>query len=167
MNNWLRRILGMAGMCLAWAAGWAITGLLIGIASLLLPFLPWAAFFKVFDAPLPALGLPGFIGGAIFSLLIGLAERRQDFEALSLARFSGWGAAAGLLLSLVPAAMVSVGLATLNRPGDMWYLTAIIIGPLTLMGAVSGAGSLLLARAARPCRNLLARLLENDQIKGG
>lgn len=161
MNNWLRRILGMVGMCLTWTAGWAVTGLLIGIASLLLPFLPWDSFFRVFDAPLPALGMPGFIGGAFFSVLIGLAERRRGFESLSLGRFGAWGAAAGLLLSLVPAAMVSVGLATLNRPADLWQLTALISGPLTLLGAVSGAGSLLLARTARPWRNLLACLLDN------
>lgn len=159
MNNRLRWILGMVGMCFTWAAGWAITGLLIGVASLLLPFLPWDSFFKFFDAPLPALGMPGFIGGAFFSVLIGLAERRRGLAALSLARFSGWGAAAGLLLSLVPAALVSVGLATLNRPDGLWQLTAVISGPLTLLGAVSGFGSLLLSRVARPWRTLLARLL--------
>lgn len=162
MNKWLRRIFGMVGMCLTWTAGWAMTGLLIGVASLLLPFLPWESFFKVFDAPLPALGMPGFIGGAFFSALIGLAERRRGFEALSLGRFGVWGAAAGLLLSLVPAAMVSVGLATLNRPESLWQLTVVICGPLTLLGALSGAGSLLLARAARPWRTMLARLLAGD-----
>lgn len=162
MNNLTRRILGIAGMCLTWAAGWAVGGLLIGIASLLLPFLPWDAFFRVFDAPLPALGLPGFIGGAFFSLLISLGERRRAFEALSLYRFGAWGAAAGLLLSLVPAGLASVGLATLDRPDSLCRLTALISGPLTLLGAVSGFGSLLLARAAGPWRTLLARLLAGD-----
>lgn len=128
----------------------------------MLPFLPWDSFFKVFDAPLPALGMPGFIGGVFFSVLTGLAERRRSFEELSLSRFGVWGAAAGLLLSLVPAAMVSAGLATLNRPDNMWQLTALISGPLTLLGALSGFGSLLLARAARPWRALLTRLLAGD-----
>jgi len=44
--------------------------------------------------------------------------------------------------------MAAVGLATLNRPDSLWKLTAFIGGPLTLMGAVSGAGSLLLARVS-------------------
>lgn len=159
MNNWLGRMRGMVWLCLTWAAAWAIAGLLIGVTSLVTPFLPWDAFFNVFDAPLPALGLPGFIGGAIFSVVLGLGENRRRLEELSLARFGAWGALAGLLLSLVPAAMVSVGLATLNRPDSLWKLTTAISGPLTLMGAVSGAGSLLLARTARPWRTLLARLL--------
>lgn len=160
MSNWPLRLRGMAWMCLTWAAGWAVTGLLIGVTSLVTPFLPWDAFFRVFDAPLPALGMPGFIGGALFSIVIGTAEHRSRFEDLSLGRFGAWGAAAGLLLSLVPAAMVSVGLAELNHPDfSLWKLTAVISGPLTLLGAVSGAAALQLARKARLWRKLLLQLL--------
>lgn len=159
MNNWLQRIRGAIGICLSWAAGWAATGLLIGVSSLLLPRLPWDAFFRVFDAPLPALGMPGAIAGAFFSVLIGFAEQRR-FEDLSLPRFSAWGALAGLLLSLVPAAMASAGLADIEHPDfGLWRLTAMISGPLTLLGAVSGCALLLLARRARPWRTLLSQLL--------
>lgn len=163
MSNWLLRLRGMGWMCLTWAAGWAIAGLLIGATSLVTPWLPWAAFFRVFDAPLPALGMPGFIGGGIFSIVIGFAERRSKFEDLSMGRFTAWGAASGLLLSLVPAAMVAVGLAELNRPDlGLWKLTALIGGPLTLMGAVSGAAALRLARAARLWRTPLLQLLASE-----
>lgn len=163
MNNWLLRLRGMVWMCLTWAAGWAIAGLLIGATSLVTPWLPWDAFFRVFDAPLPALGMPGFIGGGIFSIVIGFAEHRSKFEDLSPGRFTAWGAAAGLLLSLVPAAMVAMGLAELNRPDlGLWKLTALIGGPLTLMGAVSGAAALRLAGAARLWRTLLLQLLGSE-----
>jgi len=163
MGNWLLRAAGAAGMSFTWGAGWAIAGFIIGAASLATPFLPWDAFFRVFDAPLPALGLPAFIGGGIFSVVIGFAEHRSKFEELSLGRFTAWGALAGLLLSLVPAAMVGAGLAHLSRPDmGLWKLTALISGPLTLLGAVSGAASLLLARSARPWRTLLLRLLDGE-----
>lgn len=162
MSDWLLRLRGMVLMCLTWAAGWALAGLLTGAASLATPFLPWDAFFRIFDAPLPALGMPGFIGGALFSIIIGLAESRGKFEEMSLGRFGAWGASAGLLLSLVPAAMVAVGLAELNRPGlGLWKLTAVICGPLTLLGAVSGFASLLLARRARFWKTMLLQLLGN------
>jgi hypothetical protein len=59
---------------------------------------------------LPALAVPGFVGGACFSVVLGIAGRRRRFEDLSLSRFAAWGALGGLLLSLVPAAMVAVGL---------------------------------------------------------
>lgn len=159
MNNLVRWLLGTGGLCLTWAAGWAVTGVLIGAASVALPFLPWEPFFKIFDAPLPALGMPGFIGGAFFSALIGLAERRRGPEALSPGRLAAWGAVAGLLLGLLPAAMVAAGLATLNHPAGLWRLTAVILGPLILLGGLSGFASLLLARAARPWKKLLALLL--------
>jgi len=163
INNWLGRVRGATGICLTWAAGWAVAGVLIGVSSLLLPGLPWDRFFEIFDAPLPALAMPGFIGGAFFSALLGMARNRGRFEDLSLAAFIAWGAAGGLLLSLVPAAMVSVGLATLNRPEGLWKLTAMISGPLILLSVVSAAGSLLLARVARPWRTLIVQLLASDQ----
>lgn len=150
MQRWLRRIRGTVGMGLTWAVGWALAGLLIGVTSWLLPALPWDSFFEVFDAPLPALAIPGFFGGALFSTVLGIAERRRSFAELSLPRVAGWGAVSGLLLSLVPAALVTVGLATANRPDfGIWQFTATISGPLTLLSALSASGSLALARKAK------------------
>jgi hypothetical protein len=136
-------------MGLTWAAGWAVFGLLVGVTSLLLPGLPWDAFFEIFDAPLPALAVPGFVGGALFSVVLGIAARRRRFEQLSLPRFTVWGAVGGLLLSLVPVAMVAAGLATASGGSiGLWRLTAIIAGPLALLSAGSAAGTLVLARKA-------------------
>jgi hypothetical protein len=136
-------------MALSWAAGWALFGLLIGVASKLLPGLPWHYFFDVFDAPLPALAVPGFVGGALFSTVLGIAGRGRRFDELSLPRFAAWGAVGGVLLSLVPAAMVTVGLATFRAGAlGLWQLTAVVSGPLALLGAASASGSLLLARRA-------------------
>ncbi len=146
MKRWLRRIRGAVGMGLTWAVGWALFGVLIGVTSILLPGLPWDLFFEVFDAPLMALAIPGFVGGVVFSMVFGIAGRRRRFDELSLPRFAAWGAVGGLLLGLVPAAMVAVGLASANV--DLWLLTAVIIGPLALLSAVSATGSLALARMA-------------------
>lgn len=150
MKTWLKRVRGAVGMGLTWAVGWAIFGLLIGVTSILLPGLPWDSFFEFFDAPLPALGVPGFVGGALFSIVLGIAARRRRFDELSLPRFAAWGAVSGFLLSLVPATMVVVGLASLNRPDiGLWQITAVLTGPFTLLGAMSAAGSLMLARRAQ------------------
>ena len=85
MSGWGRRIRGAVGMGLCWAAGWPIGGVLIGVTSNLLPGLPWDAFFEVFDAPLPALAIPGFFGGALFSIVLGIAGRRRRFSEMSVA----------------------------------------------------------------------------------
>jgi hypothetical protein len=148
MNRWSRRIRGAIGMGLTWAAGWAVAGLLIGVTSMLLPGLPWDAFFEVFDAPLPALAIPGFIGGALFSVVLGVAGRRRRFDELSLPRFAAWGAVGGLLVSLVPAAMIAAGLATPRAGLDVWRTTAVVAVPMILLGAASAAISLALARRA-------------------
>jgi hypothetical protein len=149
MKKWLRRIRGAIGMGLTWAVGWALAGLLIGVASILLPGLPWDSFFEVFDAPLPALAIPGFVGGALFSIVLGIAGRRRRFDELSLARFAAWGAVGGLLLLLFPFALVAVGLA--SREGSAigaGQIIATIGGPFILLSAASAAGSLMLARRA-------------------
>ncbi len=146
MKKWLRRFRGAVGMGLTWAVGWALFGVLIGVTSVLLPGLPWDLFFEVFDAPLPALAIPGFVGGALFSTVLGIAGRRRRFDELSLPRFGALGAVGGLLLSLVPAAFVAVGLPSANV--DLWLFTAVIMGPVTLLSAISASGSLMLARMA-------------------
>lgn len=147
MQKWLRRIRGVVGMGVTWAIGWALVGLLIGVTSVIFPGLPWHYFFDVFDAPLPALAMPGFLCGALYSTVLGIAGRHHRFDQLSLPRVAVWGAVGGLLLGLVPAAMVTVGLATLTRGGlGLWQLTAVLSGPLMLLSAASASGSLLLAR---------------------
>jgi hypothetical protein len=147
VKRWLRPIRGAVGMALTWAVAWALVGLLIGVSSRLLPGLPWDRFFEVFDAPLPALAIPGFIGGALFSAVLGIAARRRRFDELSLPRFAAWGALGGVLLSLIPAALAVVGLLSVQG-GELglWQLTAVIAGPLVLLSAASASGSLLLAR---------------------
>ena len=150
MNNWLRRIRGAIGMGLTWAAGWAVAGVLIGVTSVLLPGLPWDSFFEVFDAPLPALAVPGFFGGAFFSIVLGIAARRRKFDELSVPRFALWGALGGVMLSLLPNAMVAVGLASFDKEGvDLWRSTAVVAGPFIVLSAVSASVSLLLARRAK------------------
>lgn len=137
-------------MGLTWAIAWAVVGLMIGVASTLLPFLPWwDAFFAIFDAPLPALAIPGFVGGTIFSVVLGVAGRRRRFDQLSTARFAAWGAAGGVLLSLVPATMVLVGLATPADSTSIGRFTASIAPFLTALCSASAAASLALARRAQ------------------
>lgn len=149
MQKVLRRIRGAVGTGLTWAVAWAVAGLLIGAASLLVPGLPWDSFFEIFDAPLPALAVPGFFGGVFFSAVLGIAGRRRRFRDLSLPRFAAWGAAGGVLLTLFPFALVAVGLAsTEGSAHGAWDVIRVIGGPFVLLSTLSATGSLLLARRA-------------------
>lgn len=149
MKKWLRRTRGAVGMGLTWAAGWAVAGILIGVSSVILPELPWDAFFDVYDAPLPTLAIPGFVGGAIFSVVLGIAGRRRRFDELSLPRFAAWGAVGGVLLSLVPLTLAGMDLLSGGDPSDLVRATLVISGPFTILSALSATASLLLARRAQ------------------
>ena len=135
MKKWLRRVRGAVGMGLTWAVAWALFGVLIGVASILLPGLPWDLFFNFFDAPLPALAVPGFVGGTAFSVVLGIAGRRRRFDEISLPRFAGWGALGGLL-------MMAPIVATLSLSPVSLVATSLV----ALLCSGSAAGSLALAR---------------------
>ena len=92
MTSWLRRLRGALGMGAIWAIAWALVGVGIGMASVLTPGLPWRYFFDVFDAPLPAMAVPGFFGGVCYALVLGTAARHRRFSELSLSRVALWGA---------------------------------------------------------------------------
>jgi hypothetical protein len=144
---WLKRIRGAIGTGVTWAVGWALAGLAIGVSSLLLPGPVWDAFFAVFDAPLPALAVPGFFGGLIFSVVLGVAARHRRIDELPMARVMTWGALGGALLSLVPGTMVALGLATIAEGAHgVWQFTALIGPPLTLSSALSAGATLWMAR---------------------
>lgn len=134
MKRWLRRIRAAVGMGLIWALAWAPVGLLTGMIVD-----PDGAM----DEPWILVGtLPGFIGGVIFSVVLGIAARSRRFDQLSLARFGAWGAVAGLLVGTLPFLLGSA------KPGLPTWLPFVVVGSITGMSAVSAAGSLALARMA-------------------
>jgi hypothetical protein len=151
--RWLRRIRGALGMGLTWAFGWALVGVLIGVAWTLGVPMEW--FIDVFDAPLPALWVPGFFAGTTFSVVLGIAGRRRRFDELSLPWFSAWGALGGLLLGLVP--VLGSGMGIMNPTA------AVALGTLTVLGGASACGTLTVARMSED-RELLDAGEEVEEV---
>jgi hypothetical protein len=138
MKKWLRRLRGALGMGVTWAAGWSVVGtiawwtldvLFLGVTT--------AGPLTVLVTFLVTFGVIGFISGAIFSVVLGLAEGRRRFDQMSLPRFAAWGALGSALLSVGVLAAESW-----QMPGTELAL----LGFITLMGAGSAAGSLAIAR---------------------
>ena len=129
MSKWLRRIRGALGMGLAWAMAWFTAGMV-----LLLIVGPDAA-----DVPFPlGFGLLGFLAGATFSGVLGIAGGRHTFDQMSLPRLAGWGALGGLLFAVIFVLAAGLGGGVL-----------LVLGPVfALSSAASAAGSLALARKA-------------------
>jgi hypothetical protein len=132
MKKWLRRLRGAVGLGLAWAAAWFGAGMVMMLGFLLVTGSTGA------DVPYPlGFGALGFLGGVLFSGVLGIAEGRRRFEQMSLPRFALWGGAGGLLLAVILVPVAGLG-------GE-----AFLLGPLfALAGAGCASGSLALARLA-------------------
>ena len=133
MKKWLRRVRAAVTMGLMWAVPWAIVAVVIGMV---------VDPDESMDEMWPLIGAyPGFLGGVLFSIVLSIAERRRNLSELSVRRFGAWGAAAGLVIGVVP-----FMLGTPSPEVDVARLAAVVIGSFTLMSAASAAGSLALAR---------------------
>ncbi len=158
MRKWLRPIRGAVGMGLAWAAGWALVVVLMGVTTVLLPGAGLEIIFEAADDELLMVILfPAFAGGVVFSAVLGIAARRRRFDELSLPQFTAWGAIGGLLLSLLPA----VGAAVEATVSVAQAAVTVVIA--TLMSAASASGSLMVARMAED-RELLDSSAEVAEV---
>ena len=79
MKKWLKRIRGAVGMGLTWAVAWFGASVIFTLT------------FPGIGGVLSTIPTLGFIGGAAFSVVLGIAGRRRRFDEMSLPRFAGWG----------------------------------------------------------------------------
>jgi hypothetical protein len=135
MKKWLRRIRGVIGTAFTWAAVWGGVAFILSLTGFF-----GTGTFSIYVVFATLWGKVGFVGGGIFSLVLGIAERRRTFDKMSLPRFGIWGGVGGFLLSLL----------WLYGAGPAPTLAEIMSTGLLmgLMGAGSAAGSLALARRA-------------------
>ena len=134
MKEWLTRMLGAVGIGVTWAVVWAAAGALLGIVA------PSVAMDQLWLGP--AIGVfPGFVGGVAFSALLTVAAGGRRLDELSLPNVVAIGGAAGLLVGMLPF--------IINKPSSeaaLWLVAVVVMGSMTVLGAVSAAGSLALAR---------------------
>lgn len=141
MKEFLRRLRGALGMGVTWAVGWAPLGAVLGWVIWIL-FDPPVGLGAIVTANATSFGLLGFMGGALFSGVLRLAEGRRSFDQLSLPRFTAWGAVGGVLLG-------GIGVfGSLWGSGSTPLLSGVVLGVSAALGAGSAAGTLALARQA-------------------
>ena len=140
MKKWLKRICGVVGMGLTWAAGWTLVGMVgVVVFYTLFPSAP-----DVVDIWIPVFAYPGFLAGVGFSVVLRVAEGGRRFDELSILRIAAWGAVVGLLLGVFPFA-----LGTPSARFPLWLLSVTIVGSTTLLSTVSAVGFVLLFRMLR------------------
>ncbi len=133
MTQSLRRIRGAVLSGLAWCVVWAPIGVLVGLCVD-----PDGSMDEMWVA---IGGYPGLLCGAVFSAVVGIAERRRRLRELSFIRAGVWGAVSGLLVGLLPFA---VGTSSSELPP--WLLGVVVSGAVILLSTASAVGSALVAR---------------------
>jgi uncharacterized membrane protein YjfL (UPF0719 family) len=156
--NVIRRIRAMLSTAVVWGAAWSVVGLVwVGVSA----FLSRNSALEV--------GIGGFvwtvvlnwtligaIGGALFGLILSLAERRRSsLSALSMRRVVTWGAIGSAALPLLVIPLVPIVAPDFARelPAIHKLAAAIrqaILAGTTygLLGAISAGATLRLARGA-------------------
>lgn len=140
---------GVVTLSLFWMLVWAAPGMVIEAIDNIAPGAH--GFTRQIDMWPQTLGLPGFIGGVGFSVLLLVTEGRRRFAELSVARSGAWGAVAGLLVWALVVWVMDTGLS------DPWQLPTALAAVATVLGAASGVGSPLLFRYAAQRRTSAAR----------
>jgi hypothetical protein len=136
MEKWQIRFCRAASMGVGWGAAWVP---IFGSAGPLIEPL-----IGLTDEPwLIASMLAGFPCGAVFATLAGTASERLALDQLPVGRAASTGAVSGLLVGLLWLAVV---LLSEGPSTTKWLFEGGVVGCLTLLSAVSGIGTALLAR---------------------
>ena len=136
MNSRLRRIGNTVLMAFIWAVAWAPLGVLTGVivdpnGSMDEMWLAIGAY-------------PGFLCGAVFYAVVGIAEGRRGIDGLALSRAGVWGALSGLLVGVFPFVI-----GTVNTAYPLWLWGVATIAPVTLLSSASAVVSAQIVRMAK------------------
>lgn len=139
MPRWLKVIRGMIGTGLTFSAGVGVVGSAIAGLAWLLPGVGGGV--EMIRLVL-ASSIWAFPIGVAFSGVVALTARGRSFETLSIPRFAGLGAGAGLLL---------FGALALNA-WDAWSVSTAVVNAaiFVLLGGGAATATLMLARRAAP-----------------
>ena len=136
MPKWLRRVRATVAMGITWALVWAPVGPIIGMI---------VDADGSMDEPWILIGaLPGFVAGMVFSIVIGIAARKRRLDELSVPRFAGLGALAGVIVSAIPFAI-----GDLNDSISVVPFVAILTSSLAAASAASASATLWIAKRAQ------------------
>lgn len=141
MNEWIRKLRGLAGMGLTWGALWGGIGAAVGaVLGVLSPEL-WAVGNPVFDWAV-GMGLYGLVSGVGFGKLLSFIEGRKTLRELSLPRVALWGV---LGSAAVPLLFGAIGMFPASTT-VVDVLEAVLL--TSVLGGTFAPGAVALARRA-------------------
>ena len=143
MRNLLRKLRGLVGNGIVWAAAWAVGTLIFSLVPALLSGALTPSW--VFGLVLAKAAVVGFGSGAVFSLVLGVAYRNRLLDDIRTVPMGILGTAAGLLIPV--ALFIASSVAGVSFPPTVVATNLTIAG---LLGMGTSLASLRLARDSRP-----------------
>jgi hypothetical protein len=133
----IRLVIGGIAAMLLWTVIWLAAGAAVAATD------PGGRLEALWVGP--SIGMqPGAVGGVIFAVIVGLAVQPRRFDALSFRAMVAIGAVVGFVLGALPLAINPL------PTGASPLATALaVLGSMTLLGALAGAGSSVFARIFR------------------
>lgn len=133
-----RRLRGIIGAALTWAVIWLPVGLVLLLAR---PASDVARSIRL----LSIWEVWGASSGAIFAIVLALAERNHTLAELSLLRVTAWGAIGAMVL---PILLTVSALLRWNLTSLDWWIALMVLAVGAALGAVCAGVTFALARRA-------------------
>ena len=139
MKKWLSGFRGAFLMILTWFVGWGV-----GFGGLMEAFVdPHGELVDIWPA---LMAFAGFIGGAVFCVLLLISGGGRRFDEVSLARIATWGVVTGLILGVLAIAMGLTSDIAIDQPYQRSLAPTVMIGITTALSVVAAIGSALFFR---------------------
>ena len=150
----IRRFVAVISLAILWALEWAVFGTLFGVYqfylgenyAILNPPLWAGPFWTVVLVTAISFARAGGLSGALFAIVLAVAEQRQSVGQLRFSKVALWGVVSAWL---IPAILLLMSLATFKTVGfgaEWWGLVLKYLVVVGIAGGVSAATTLLLAR---------------------
>ncbi len=134
----IRRLCAVVTLAVLWALEWAVLGALFGVYQFY-----FGQNYAIVLVTAISFARGGAISGALFALVLAIAERRQSVANLRLSRVILWGIIGAWL---IPGTLLLTNLA---RNGiEWWGLVLEYLLVVGVAGGVSAGTTLLLTRRA-------------------
>ena len=161
MNRLARRLRGLLGVGLTWAALWSAIGAGIGLVIGVVSPEVWGGTNPIFEWAL-GMGLYGLVSGVGFGSLLSLREGRRTIFDISLRRAAIWGVVGAAAVPLLFGALGTFEVGT---------TTADVLGAILVTGALGGTfapAAIAIARRAelRAAEEMKLLSLESDSGPG-
>lgn len=147
LSAWLRRIRAALFTAFFWGVLWIPIGIAIGLFHwwrhdlIDVGGLPPSVVARLILARGLVWGILGTVNGALFAIVLSIAERRQSVASLSLTRMTLWGAIATIALPVIGLVVLIVAFPVGDLSVDVLPLALV-----ALFGAVCGATMLWIGR---------------------